>query len=65
MAGCARVVPTEGASVDPRSLLAHLREHLAPFKVPRGITLLEASELPTTTTSKVQKYLLVQSRLNS
>lgn len=60
--GWAWVVPTEGASLDTRSLLSELREHLAPFKVPRGITLLEAAELPTTTTGKVQKYLLVQSR---
>jgi fatty-acyl-CoA synthase len=60
--GWAWVVPTEGASLDTRALLAHLREHLAPFKIPRGITVLEASELPTTTTGKVQKYLLVQSR---
>jgi fatty-acyl-CoA synthase len=59
--GWAWVVPTEGATIDARTLLAHLREHLAPFKVPRGITVLEASELPTTTTGKVQKYLLVQS----
>ena len=61
--GWAWVVPAEGASLDTRALVAHLREHLAPFKVPRGITLLEATELPTTTTGKVQKYLLVQSRL--
>jgi fatty-acyl-CoA synthase len=60
--GWAWVVPAEGATLDARSLLGHLREHLAPFKVPRGITLLEAAELPTTTTGKVQKYLLVQSR---
>jgi fatty-acyl-CoA synthase len=59
--GWAWVVPTEGTTLDDRALLAHLREHLAPFKVPRGITLLEATELPTTTTGKVQKYLLVQS----
>jgi fatty-acyl-CoA synthase len=59
--GWAWVVPAEGATLDVRTLLAHTREHLAPFKVPRGITLLEASALPTTTTGKVQKYLLVQS----
>lgn len=60
--GWAWVVPTEGAELDSRAVLAHCREHLAPFKVPRGITILEASELPTTTTGKVQKYLLVKSR---
>jgi fatty-acyl-CoA synthase len=62
--GWAWVVPAEGASLDTHAVTAHLREHLAPFKVPRGITLLEAAELPTTTTGKVQKYLLVQSRLD-
>ena len=60
--GWAWVVPAEGATLDRREVLAHCREHLAPFKVPRGITVLEASELPTTTTGKVQKYLLVQSQ---
>jgi fatty-acyl-CoA synthase len=60
--GWAWLVPTEGVTLDTRAILSHLREHLAPFKVPRGITVLQASELPTTTTGKVQKYLLVQSR---
>jgi fatty-acyl-CoA synthase len=63
--GWAWVVPTEGTTLDDRALLAHLREHLAPFKVPRGITLLDATDLPTTTTGKVQKYLLVQSHRGS
>jgi fatty-acyl-CoA synthase len=61
--GWAWVVPAEGVVLDTRALLTRLRQHLAPFKVPRGITVLEPSELPTTTTGKVQKYLLVQSRL--
>ncbi len=60
--GWAWVVPSEGSTIDARAVLSHLREHLAPFKVPRGVTVIEASELPTTTTGKVQKYLLVQSR---
>jgi fatty-acyl-CoA synthase len=59
--GWAWVVPSEGAELDNRSLLAQLREHLAAFKVPRGITILSVDKLPTTTTGKVQKYLLVQS----
>ncbi|MEJ1229546.1 MAG: AMP-binding protein [Galbitalea sp.] len=58
--GWAWVVPAEGVELDPRAILAHCRQHLAAFKVPRGITVLAASELPTTTTGKVQKYLLVQ-----
>jgi fatty-acyl-CoA synthase len=59
--GWAWVVPADGAELDARALLSQLREHLAPFKVPRGITILAADQLPTTTTGKVQKYLLVQS----
>ncbi len=59
--GWAWVVPTDGVELETRALLAQLREHLAPFKVPRGITILSADGLPTTTTGKVQKYLLVQS----
>jgi hypothetical protein len=31
--------------------------------VPRGVTLLAAEQLPTTTTGKVQKYRLVESWL--
>ncbi len=60
--GWAWVVASEGAALDERALLAHCREHLAPFKVPRGVTLLGAEELPMTTTGKIQKFLLVQSR---
>lgn len=63
--GWAWVVPAEGAALDVRAILSHCREHLAQFKVPRGITVLKATELPTTTTGKVQKYLLVQSRQSS
>ena len=58
--GWAWVVATEDAPIDERELLAHARGHLAPFKVPRGITVLTAEELPMTTTGKIQKYLLVQ-----
>ena len=47
--------------IDERALLAHAREHLAPFKVPRGFTVLAAEQLPMTTTGKIQKYLLVAS----
>jgi fatty-acyl-CoA synthase len=59
--GWAWVVPAEGAQLDERALLAHARSRLAPFKVPRGITVTLAEELPMTTTGKIQKYLLVAS----
>jgi len=59
--GWAWVVPQEDAALDAQTLLAHCRAHLAPFKVPRGVTFLSADQLPTTTTGKVQKYLLIRS----
>jgi fatty-acyl-CoA synthase len=58
--GWAWIVASEDAVLDEREVLAHARAHLAPFKVPRGITVLTAEELPMTTTGKIQKYLLVQ-----
>lgn len=54
-------MPAEGAQLDERALIAHARAHLAPFKVPRGITFTTVEELPLTTTGKIQKYLLVAS----
>jgi fatty-acyl-CoA synthase len=60
--GWAWVVPSEGAEIGARELVAHCREHLAPFKVPRGITIMAAEELPMTTTGKIQKFVLVQTR---
>nr|WP_274637138.1 AMP-binding protein [Microbacterium bovistercoris] len=57
--GWAWIVPNEGVHLDERALLAHARAHLAPFKVPRGITVTAAEDLPMTTTGKIQKYLLV------
>ena len=59
--GWAWIVPAEDAVIDERALLGHAREHLAPFKVPRGFTVVTAEELPMTTTGKIQKYLLVAS----
>ena len=58
--GWAWIVPGEDATIDHGALLAHARAHLAPFKVPRGLTIVTVEELPMTTTGKVQKYLLVQ-----
>lgn len=60
--GWAWVVPNEGVQLDERALIARARERLAPFKVPRGITIVAVEELPMTTTGKIQKYLLVASR---
>jgi fatty-acyl-CoA synthase len=54
------VVPAEGAPPKARELIAHCREHLAAFKVPRGVTFLGAEALPTTATGKVQKFRLAE-----
>jgi len=49
-----------GVAVGADELLGMCRAKLARFKVPRHVLCLEASELPTTPTGKVQKYRLVQ-----
>jgi fatty-acyl-CoA synthase len=51
----AAVVSCEGASVDTDALLAHARAELASFKVPRHIFVMKKSELPETSTGKIQK----------
>jgi fatty-acyl-CoA synthase len=48
------------ATVGADELLGVCREKLARFKVPRHVLFVEASELPTTPTGKVQKFRLVQ-----
>lgn len=58
--GCAWVVREPGATVDADELLAACREKLARFKVPRQVRFVDASELPTTPTGKVQKFVLVR-----
>ena len=45
----------EGASVTADDIIAHCREHLARFKVPKFI---EFGELPKTSTGKIQKFVL-------
>jgi benzoate-CoA ligase family protein len=52
------VVPTGDADRDalPEKVRAHVREHLAPYKYPRWVEVLD--ELPTTATGKVKRYLL-------
>jgi benzoate-CoA ligase family protein len=52
------VVPRSDADRDtlPEKIQAHVREHLAPYKYPRWVELVD--ELPTTATGKVKRYLL-------
>jgi crotonobetaine/carnitine-CoA ligase len=50
------VVAHDGRTVEPESLLAHCRERLAKFAVPRYLEIVDT--LPLTTTGKVEKYRL-------
>jgi acyl-CoA synthetase (AMP-forming)/AMP-acid ligase II len=50
------VVLRDGAEVDPRDLVEHVRGRIAHFKAPDEIEFLDA--LPKTSTGKVQKYAL-------
>ena len=50
------VVCHAGEAVSEKELCDFAREHLAGFKIPKGVTFLE--ELPKTATGKVQKYVL-------
>ncbi|MFA6300031.1 MAG: AMP-binding protein, partial [Nocardioides sp.] len=51
------VVPVPGATVTPDDLKRHIKEHLAGYKVPREVTLLD--ELPRNATGKVVKRELL------
>jgi acyl-CoA synthetase (AMP-forming)/AMP-acid ligase II len=50
------VVLRDGASVSERELVTFVRDRLAHFKAPHGVTFV--SELPKTATGKIQKYVL-------
>ena len=50
------VVLKDGASADEADLIAFVRDRLAHFKAPRGVTFTD--ELPKTATGKIQKYVL-------
>ncbi len=52
---CAFIELRPGASVTVEDIVAHCKEHLAGFKVPRAIVF---GELPKTSTGKIQKYEL-------
>ncbi len=50
------VIRRPGATVDEAGLIAHCRERLSGFKVPKGIVFV--TEVPRTGTGKVQKHLI-------
>ena len=54
--GCAYVVPSDGATLDPEALRAWGRERLATFKIPHHFVAVRA--LPRTVTGKIQKHRL-------
>ena len=56
--GKAFVVPRANATVDPEELIAWCREHMANYKVPRSVEVLDA--LPLNASGKVLKYELRQ-----
>lgn len=47
------IVPREGASLDQAEVIAHAKEHLAPFKVPKRIEVV--AELPRNQSGKILK----------
>ena len=51
--GAAFVIPATGVELAPDDVQAYAREHLANFKVPRRVILVD--ELPTNATGKVLK----------
>ncbi|MBV8981642.1 MAG: fatty acid--CoA ligase family protein, partial [Acidimicrobiia bacterium] len=54
--GAAFVVTKSGQTVDPDALIAWCREHMANFKVPRRVEIVDA--LPLNAAGKVLKYQL-------
>lgn len=58
--GCAVIVRTPGSALTEKDVLEHCKERLARFKVPKKVIFLDAEQLPTTPTGKVQKFRLVE-----
>jgi acyl-CoA synthetase (AMP-forming)/AMP-acid ligase II len=54
--GMAFVVPAPGRDVTPEGVIAWSREHMANYKVPRHVEVVDA--LPTNATGKVTKFVL-------
>jgi fatty-acyl-CoA synthase len=52
---CAFIEVKPGATVTAEEIVAHCKEHLAGFKVPRAVVF---GELPKTSTGKIQKFEL-------
>jgi acyl-CoA synthetase (AMP-forming)/AMP-acid ligase II len=50
------VVPKPGETLDEADLLARMREHIDPYKVPKAVIVVD--ELPKTSTGKIQKNVV-------
>ncbi|MGV9711043.1 class I adenylate-forming enzyme family protein [Gordonia sp. NPDC003424] len=57
--GCLVIVPAPGEKISEEAILAHCKQHLARFKVPKRVVFLDPDQLPTTPTGKIQKFRLV------
>lgn len=57
--GCVAIVLEPGGEVSAEQVIETCRQNLARFKVPKEVRFLEAADLPTTPTGKVQKFRLV------
>ena len=58
--GCACVVARENDKIEEGELIDWCAARLARFKVPRHVVVMDAADLPTSATGKVQKFLLVK-----
>jgi acyl-CoA synthetase (AMP-forming)/AMP-acid ligase II len=54
--GMAWVVPVPGAQLTPEEIVAWCREHMANYKVPRSVEVVDA--LPLNASGKVMKFVL-------
>jgi fatty-acyl-CoA synthase len=58
--GCACIVAAPGAAPVAEQLIEHCAQHLARFKVPRHVLIVEPEDLPLTVTGRVQKFRLAE-----
>ncbi|GAB2869666.1 class I adenylate-forming enzyme family protein [Nocardioides pacificus] len=61
--GCAVIVRApgpDGDNLDAEEVVSYAKTRLARFKVPKRVMFIDAQQLPTTATGKVQKFRLVE-----
>ncbi|QTI69046.1 class I adenylate-forming enzyme family protein [Gordonia polyisoprenivorans] len=57
--GCLVIVRAPASLITEHEVIEYCKEHLARFKIPKRVVFLDADQLPTTPTGKIQKYRLV------